>query len=91
MKVKLYFPLRMKTNFGLKTVLIEEVTVRRPKFKDLEGIPLTYPMDSESMKIYISRLSGIPLELMDDLDLADFTNINEAIARISKAPEMNHG
>ena len=86
MKVKLYFPLSLKTNFGLKTILIEEVTVRRPKVKDLEGLNIADPYDQKPIKTYISRLTGIPLELIDDLDHADFISINNAIAEVSKPP-----
>lgn len=81
MKIKLQYPLSIKTTFGLKTILIETVTLRRPRMKDLEDVNLQAPPEklAQELAVFISRLSNLPLESVRELDLVDYMKIQAEV------------
>lgn len=63
--------------------MIAEVTIRRPKVKDLRAIEVssrdrTSQLDQGAEML--AKLTGLPIEAVDELDAQDFTAISEVIA-----------
>lgn len=70
--IKLKFPV----SFGEETV--DEVTVRRPRGKDLKGLHNLKESHDDQMKL-IARLIGKPTSFVDEMDLAtDLQKVMEA-------------
>ncbi len=62
---------------------IAEVTVRRPKVKDLRAIEQASQGRQSQLDQgveMIAQLTGLPREAVDELDAQDFTAISEVIA-----------
>lgn len=60
---------------------IAEVTVRRPKVKDLRAIEASARGSQlDQGATMIAQLTGLPPDAVDELDAADFTAISEVIA-----------
>lgn len=61
---------------------IAEVSVRRPKVKDLRAIEAASRGQSQLDQgaSMIAQLTGLPVEAVDELDAQDFTAISEVIA-----------
>lgn len=77
-RVKLSHPLKV----GEKT--ISEVTVRRPKVRDLRAMEEARKSRASEMEQGIAMaatLCDIPLSAMDDMDAADFAAVSEVIGR----------
>ncbi len=75
-RVKFSRPLKI----GDRTVA--EVTIRRPKVKDLRAMEKAREPGSSEMDQGIAMaatLCDLPLEAMDEMDAADFAAISEAI------------
>ena len=83
-RVKLSRPLKI----GDRTVA--EVTIRRPKVKDLRAMEKAREPGSTEMDQGIAMaatLCDLPLEAMDEMDAADFASISEVITGfLPKAP-----
>lgn len=83
-RVKLSRPLKI----GDRTVA--EVTIRRPKVKDLRAMEKVREPGSTEMDQGIAMaatLCDLPLEAMDEMDAADFASISEVITGfLPKAP-----
>lgn len=83
-RVKLSRPLKI----GDRTVT--EVTIRRPKVRDLRAMEKAREPGSTEMDQGIAMaatLCDLPLEAMDEMDAADFASISEAITGfLPKAP-----
>lgn len=71
---------------------IAEVSIRRPKVKDLRTLDQAHGRDAGDIGQGIfmaSLLTGLPIEAMDELEAADFEAISEVIAGLlpqAKAP-----
>ncbi len=77
-RVKLSHPLKV----GDKT--IAEVTIRRPKVRDLRALERAREPGMNQMDQSIAMaaaLCEIPAEAMDDMDATDFAAISEVISR----------
>jgi len=75
--VKLAQPLKVGEN------TITEVTIRRPKVRDLQAMEEARKPGASEIDQAIAiaaMLCGIPLEAVGDLDAADFAAISEVIA-----------
>ena len=75
-RVTLFHPLKV----GDKT--IAEVTIRRPKVRDLRAMEKAREPGSSEMGqgiVMAATLCDLPLEAMDEMDAADFAAISEAI------------
>lgn len=62
---------------------IAEVTIRRPKVKDLRAIEAASRDQSSQLDqgaAMLAQLTGLPIEAVDELDAQDFTAISEVIA-----------
>jgi hypothetical protein len=88
-RVKFSRPLKI----GDRTVA--EVTIRRPKVKDLRAMEKAREPGSSEMDQGIAMaatLCDLPLEAMDEMDAADFAAISEAITGfLPKAPASKGG
>lgn len=71
-KITLKFPIQ----FGDET--ISEVTLRRPRGKDLKGLHNLKESHDDQLKL-MARLIGHPLSVVEDMDLAtDLQKVMEA-------------
>lgn len=62
---------------------IAEVTIRRPKVKDLRAMEASARDKTSQLDQgadMIAQLTGLPIEAVDELDAEDFTAISEVIA-----------
>lgn len=61
--------------------MVAELTVRRPKVKDLRVIEAaSRGSQLDQGVVMIAQLTGLPSEAVDELDAQDFTIVSEAIA-----------
>ena len=74
MEVKLKYPIEFE---GKK---VEKLTVRRPKVKDLKDVSQKAQDDTERELLLFAKLTGQPVELIEELDLADYRQLQEAYA-----------
>jgi len=62
---------------------ISEVTVKRPKVKDIKSLTAASQDEDlsefESSILVIAALSGLPAEAVEELDQADFQAISEVV------------
>ncbi|MFM8745087.1 MAG: phage tail assembly protein [Aestuariivirga sp.] len=75
-RVKLSHPLRL----GDRT--IAEVTIRRPKVRDLRAMEKAREPGASEIDQGIAMaavLCGLPLEALDEMDAADFASISEVL------------
>jgi hypothetical protein len=83
-RVKLVRPIRVEER------MITEVTIRRPKVRDLRAMEkLREPEGTEVDQgiAMAAALCDLPLEAMDDMDAADFASISEVLGGfLPKAP-----
>lgn len=73
--------LRQPINVGGDQV--SEVTIRRPKVKDLRALDLARAPGASEMDQAIAMaatLGDLPLEAMDEMDAGDFAAISEIVA-----------
>lgn len=70
-KIKLSYPVQ----FGSET--IHELELRRPKAKDLRGLPLKMEMDH--MLTLCGRVSGQPDSVINELDFDDTMKVVEVL------------
>lgn len=78
-KVKLDYPVKKAGIIGIGHVIIEEVTVRRPTVGDMRGLLWIPPHDQESFMTLVSRLTGLPLAVVGEIDLRDYHLICDCI------------
>jgi hypothetical protein len=65
---------------GLTEEAVKSITfTRKPKVKDLEGIPDTLPNVDRSVKI-LSRVTGIVSAVISEMDPNDFQEANMVLA-----------
>lgn len=75
----LAFPVETKSKAGEVISRLTEVTVRRPKVKDLSAV--ANAKSDTALGVALSkRLTGLPDYLFDALDLSDFERIGEVVA-----------
>jgi len=75
-RVKLVRPIRVEER------MITEVTIRRPKVRDLRAMEkMREPEGTELDQgiVMAAALCGLPLEAMDEMDAADFAAISEVL------------
>lgn len=78
-KIKLKHPLEQDSffNFMKTPLIINSISLRRPKAKDIIGLNFVDPeKTTESMLVLISRLSGYKIELVSQLDMTDLSTIS---------------
>jgi hypothetical protein len=73
---------------------VAEVTIRRPKVKDLRAMEKAREQGSSEMDQGIAMaatLCDLPLEAMDEMDAADFAAISEVITRFLPQAPVSRG
>ena len=60
-------------------VIISELTLRRPKVRDRLAVERLGNSDAEKEVALIANLADIPKDAVEDLDLADYAKIQEAL------------
>lgn len=87
--VKLSIPIKVGDD------MIAEVTIRRPKVKDLRSMERAREPGATEMDQVVAMaaaLCNLPLEAMDNMDAADFASVSEVVASfLQKAPAQGHG
>lgn len=58
---------------------LKEISVRRPKVKDVTESKKGKAENSDQEIALIAKLSGLPPAAIEDLDLADYTAIQEVL------------
>lgn len=78
---QLTYPLRVKTAFSLLTSIeVKVVNVRRPKAKDFDGLFFTgVNMNNQMMLVLLSRLTGLKLKIIEELDSIDYMAISNIV------------
>jgi hypothetical protein len=86
MKVKLNYPIKKKSDLGLGVdhVEVSELDLRRPTVADMRGLIFMPPHDVDAFRIMISRISGMPLDVVDQIDISDWHLLGEAFAKLTK-------
>ena len=83
-RVRLVRPIRVEER------MITEVTIRRPKVRDLRAMEKMREPDSTELDQGIAMaaaLCDLPVEAMDEMDAADFASISEVLGSfLPKAP-----
>jgi len=72
-KIKLNEPIK------IDGVSILELTLRRPKVRDRLAVERLGTNDAEKEVALIANLADIPKDAVEDLDLADYAKIQEAL------------
>jgi len=71
---------------------IGEVSMRRPKVKDLRAMQAAGNDEFEQSVLMISLLTGLPAEAIDEIDPDDFTVLAEMVAGFfPKGPRRETG
>lgn len=68
---------------------IAAVTIRRPKAKDLRALDTARAggaSEVEQSMVMIEGLTGLPREVVDELDATDFAALGEAVADFFSQP-----
>jgi hypothetical protein len=83
-RVKLSIPLKVGDE------MIAEVTIRRPKVKDLRAMERAREPGATEMDQGVAMaatLCDLPLQAMDEMDAVDFASVSEVVARfLQQAP-----
>lgn len=79
MKVKLEFPVKKNWLIGMGFTYVDEVVIRRPTVGDMKGLFWIPPHDHASFMILVSRLTGLPLSVVSEIDLRDYHQIADCI------------
>lgn len=81
--------------FKVGDATITEVTIRRPKVRDLRALEEARKPGASEIDQGIAMaaaLCGLPMEAMDDMDAADFTAVSEVVGRFfTKAQDSKGG
>lgn len=69
-----------------KNESLNKITIRKIKPKDMFGLSKEPDKWAESNVILISRLTGLPKKVIENMDMQDFNKLNIAVSeQISKA------
>ena len=80
MIVKLDYPLKKPGLMG--DTIIEQVELRMPTVKDLRGLSFAPPHDQTAFALLVSRVSGLPMPLLDKMVITDYQTVCEALHRM---------
>ncbi|WP_353279927.1 phage tail assembly protein [Wolbachia endosymbiont (group B) of Udea ferrugalis] len=72
-KIKLTEPIK------IDGILLSELTLRRPKVRDRLAVERMGNSDAEKEVALIANLASISREAVEELDLADYSKIQEAL------------
>lgn len=71
MEIKLKYPVEFD---GKK---VEKVELRRPKVKDVIDVQKKTKDEAEQELLLFSKLTGMPIEFIEELDIADYQQLQE--------------
>ena len=78
--IELKFPLSYKSNGGTK-IDVQVLTLRRMKAKDLKTIKFAdVATDPSAMFPLIAALSGLPIDVIEELDVADLRSVTDSLS-----------
>ncbi|BFD47786.1 phage tail assembly protein [Wolbachia endosymbiont (group A) of Sympetrum striolatum] len=72
-KIKLTEPIK------IDGILVSEITLRRPKVRDRLAVERMGNSDAEKEVALIANLASISREAVEELDLADYSKIQEVL------------
>jgi len=73
--------LKLKYPIMLEGVELKEISIRRPKARDLRDME-SAGTDVEKSISMISALGGMPPDAVEDLDIADFSAASNLVAKM---------
>ena len=87
--IQLKFPLSYKSNGGTK-IEVPVITLRRMKAKDLKTIKFAdVASDPSAMFPLIAALSGLPIDVVEELDIADLKTVTDSLTSFwSQSPAI---
>lgn len=71
--------IKLTETIKMDGVVISELTLRRPKVRDRLAVERLGNSDAEKEVALIANLADIPKDAVEDLDLADYAKIQEAL------------
>jgi hypothetical protein len=71
--------IKLTETIKIDGVVISELTLRRPKVRDRLAVERLGNSDAEKEVVLIANLADIPKDAVEDLDLADYAKIQEAL------------
>lgn len=84
MKVKLEYPIKKPGLIpGIGETVIEEIHLRAPTVKDIRGLDFNPPHSNTAFALLISRLSGLQMTLVDQIQMIDYQTICEAVNKLA--------
>lgn len=85
MNYQLKFPYEVKSSDGSVIASYKEFNLSRPKGRHLKATDRVVGEAAKTLALIASCI-GVPPEMLDDLDIVDFTVLGEIIEGFSKAP-----
>ena len=86
--VNLKYPVET-TSAGGGKVTVSSITLRRPKAKDLKFIPADGIASPADMLPLIASVSGLDIEVIEEVDLEDITEVVQALQGFSSVRPVN--
>lgn len=71
--------IKLTETIKIDGVVISELTLRRPKVRDRLAVERLGNTDAEKEVALIANLADIPKDAVEELDLADYGKIQEAL------------
>jgi hypothetical protein len=71
--------IKLTETIKIDGVVISELTLRRPKVRDRLAVERLGTNDAEKEVALIANLADIPKDAVEELDLADYAKIQEAL------------
>ncbi|MBY0545322.1 MAG: phage tail assembly protein [Gammaproteobacteria bacterium] len=71
--------IKLTETIKIDGVVISELTLRRPKVRDRLAVERLANSDAEKEVALIANLADIPKDAVEELDLADYAKIQEAL------------
>jgi hypothetical protein len=84
MRVKLDHPIKKPGIAGIGDTVIEEITLRMPTVKDMRGLSFVPPHDVTAFAVLISRVSGLPMTVVDQIAFPDWKVIGDAFNKLTE-------
>ena len=62
---------------------LKEIKIRRPKVRDIKEVMSLKDLDDlDRDLLLLERLSGVPKQVLEELDIADWTKLQTALAEM---------
>lgn len=70
----------LKEEIKLDGKELNEITLRRPKVRDRLAVDRSNASDAEKEVQLIANLAEVPVEAIEDIDLADYAKLQKALS-----------